>query len=118
GPLLEIDHLGAAALQLEHVGVLPGRDDALPSDRDRFRDRETVVDRDDPAVHEYRIGGVGRECGCNRGKPKCRKNANRIFYGELLRTSGFRGFEARGDGQMPIKGRILSPSLSIRTTFI
>src|SRR5207245_11778177 len=102
----------------EPVGFLPGLYCALPPARYRFRDRETVVDRDDPAVHEYRFGGVGRECGCNRGKPQCRKNANRFFHGALLRTSGFRGFEARGDGQMPIKGRILSPSLSIRTTFI
>jgi len=73
--------LVAGALQLEHVGVLPDRDDALPLIATAFRDRETVVDRDDPAVHEDRIGGVRCECGCNRGKPQAARTRI-VFFTE------------------------------------
>ena len=61
GLFLEVDHFRAAALELEHVGVVAHCDDALPPDRKPLCDRETVVDGDDLAVHQDGVGRVGGE---------------------------------------------------------
>src|SRR6266516_1416593 len=58
GLFLEVDHLRALALKLEHVRIVADGDDALPPDRQPLSDRETLVDGDDLAVHEDGVGGV------------------------------------------------------------
>ena len=63
----KIDDAGRRALELLDVGVAPTRDDALAADRQRLHDGEAIVDRDDLAVEQHRVGVLrerrhGQEC--------------------------------------------------------
>jgi len=65
GPASEVDDPRAVAGALADVVIAPNRDDALPFDRQRLRNREAVVHRHDVAVDQ---NDVSRLCCLSQGR--------------------------------------------------
>ena len=60
GAATEIELLRAAGRETENVAVRADREDAVPGDGNRLRDRLGGVDRDDVAVMENDFGLLAR----------------------------------------------------------
>jgi hypothetical protein len=69
---LEVDHLGVGAGELANLFVRPYRDDRVPACRERFRFRPRRVERDDVAVKQNEVRGLGRRAATGRERRKRR----------------------------------------------
>src|SRR5581483_8556692 len=69
GAAAEIDLFGALVGEFLHLGGRAGREHAAMGDRDRLAHGEILVHRDDLAVIEHGVGGVGG--GRGRGEQAC-----------------------------------------------